>query len=101
MSTETEGKMKLPKFIKIPIILKDGRNESLMGKSEYIKSEARINPAYVMSYYPQEYTENEESHTITLVIVNGSAFWVDMPIEEFDEIINNADRSYELNISDK
>lgn len=96
-TTESSGKMGMPKLIKIPIVLsKKEVNENLGEEIEYFKTEARISPAYVTSYYPMTY--GEDKITSTCVFVSGQCYWVDMPIDKFDKIMEDADRSYALNI---
>lgn len=95
--SEASGKMIMPVLIKVPIaISKKQVNENLGEKAEWVIIEARICPAYVGSYYPCK--RGEEGIPGTSVYVYGQNYLVDMPIEEFDKIMENTDRSYGLNI---
>jgi len=101
MSNETKGKVTLPKLIKVPVVIKDGRNENLTGEAKWVVVEARITPAFVTSYLPGVYTQDGETHTVTCVYVYGTAYYVNMTIEEFDKIMDKADRTYDLNFDEK
>lgn len=82
-------------FIKIPaIFLKKEGNEYLKEEAEWITIEIRINPFYVTSYYPVFFEEQQKP--ATSIYVNGVSFRIDMEVEQFDELIQNADRSMKL-----
>lgn len=93
MSKKSEGKIEMPKFIKIPIImLAKEANENLGVKKEYINAEARINPFHISAYYPSQYGDGEDKKSATTVICAGAYHHVDMGIEKFDDIITKAER---------
>jgi hypothetical protein len=97
MSKKSEGKIEMPKFLKIPIImLAQDANENLGTKKEYIQAEARINPFHISAYYPSSYGDDENKKSATTVICAGSYYHVDMVIEKFDELMNKTDKGINI-----
>jgi len=97
MSKKSEGKIEMPKFLKIPIIMlvKDA-NENLGTKKEYMQAEARINPFHISAYYPSQYGDDENMKSATTVICAGSYHQVGMAIEMFDELMNKTDKGINI-----
>lgn len=94
----TSGKISMPEFLKIPIVMRTKTDSeiNLGEKQEYVKGEARINPTLISSYSLVKYGEGEDSRSATCVYVSGISYFVDMEINEFDKIIGNLDRGYNV-----
>src|SRR5436189_5500444 len=94
---QLSNKFEMPKFIKVPIVLLlQEANENLGIKRECMKAEARLNPFSISSYYPSRYGDEEDGHSATQVICAGSSYHLDMPIEDFDKMIDEIDRAMSL-----
>ncbi len=83
-----DAKMELPQFVHVPIVMR--KSESI--EDGFIKTKARMNPFHISSYSASKYGESP----CVCCIVGGTSYYVDMTIEEFDEMIGNIDRGLTL-----
>jgi len=60
------------------------------------KSRLRFNPFLVSSYYESFYQNEGVEIPITIAIVGGASYMVDMTIEEFDDMMSKVDRGMKI-----
>ncbi len=86
-------KAELPNFLMITTIGK-GKEEL-----DYIDIKTRINPYHITSYC-EGFLDNykgDSTRKVTIMYVSGVQYWVDMSIEDVDEMMRNIDRSLSFN----
>ena len=94
MSEQNPSRVQMPQFLKVPIVMiRTEENENLGIKKEYMKAVARISPFHISAYLPNKYEDNGEEKSATTVICMGIYHYVDMSIDEFDELISKVERS--------
>ena len=60
------------------------------------KSKLRFNPFLVSSYCESFYENNGTEIPVTIAIVGGASYMVDMTIEEFDDMMSKVDRAMRI-----
>ena len=84
--------IKFPQFVHLPVwLIVNEKGE----ERKYEKSVVDINPMYVMYYFPINYNINGKEESLTSLNVNGAAFWIAMPIKEFNELWATVKRSFD------
>jgi len=98
MTAEASGKLEFPKFMKVVTYALDGRGDTNLtgGKQKYIKVKARLNPMHISSFREGMIEIDDDPTTITIVSVMGNYFYLDMPISEFDKLMESTQRGFEM-----
>lgn len=93
-SMPDEAKIEYPNFIKTTIIafIEDA------GSKKAISLKVRINPLSITSYVEGIYrNENNEAKPCTVMYAGGTAYNLEMNIEEVDEMMQNIERGFQIN----
>jgi len=83
------AKMEYANFVKVIMLTKGKDNENTFGK-------LRINPMSISSYFEAFDTRGEKIVPITAMCVGGSTYYLDMKIEEVDEMMDSIDRGFSI-----
>ena len=79
--------MEYPNFIKVPMFVTGKDGKDVLGK-------LRINPIAVSSYFEGFHGEND--NPITVIIVGGSKYLLDMTVQEVDDMMEHIDRGMSI-----
>lgn len=86
-----ENKIEYPHFIKVNAITTDRKTD------KFIFIKVRINPIMISSYHEMQDAEVDGKwYKSTSVTVGGNSYYLAMPIEKVDEMMESLDRSFTI-----
>lgn len=77
------------RFLKLPIAVYDKQVKNLTGKENIYDSWIKINPHQIESYRPTSPEGEDDKETTSLFMKSGDSTMIQMPVNEFEELLNN------------
>lgn len=77
------------RFIELPIKVYDKEAADLVGKPDYEDSVIKISPFEISDYKPTNDADNQDAECVYLVLKNGRGFFVYLPMDKFEKILND------------